>query len=630
MQMLRSFIVISATFLTILFIGSCQVEDEDQIISCTLDEECPQGWQCDLETRQCYDPVAVTDEDPDSETEDNNVKQDTDTMVADDNGTPDVDNNPVIDNDDPVDNEPVDNEVPDVDNNPPLNYPVVVSSIPEKNATDVNRSTSIKITFNMAMNVADLRVNSNIILSEKESGEDIDMDKDKSSYNSADFSLTIPLKTALKDATLYQIRMLNSITSATGSTLNNGTMMDPKPEIILFETVAPPVISTSIPVNGAVNIEATLNEFKVYFSETVDPSQLTAVINSKELVENETVQGTVFTFPIPSGTLVSGTTYEILVAGAKDLAGVQMADTVVTFTTKYTEPPVIVSRSPEADAVEVPLMTKATINFSHKMDASTINSSRITLKRVVGETRVDITPEPEITLSESKTSAIITADYKAGSKYEITVMTGATGVKNASGIAMEGENAVWQFILKESEILLETEFDTNDGLFLVTDKGVNDGWIIDTTDKRAEISLTGSGYYQDDVDSWLYTASPVDLTSSSAFLEFSLMISTYWSSVNDTNNDGVEIVIWDTDTGTMLTGSALPILEITGADITNLKTFQGHAGFCGFNNAGTYFTYKVDLTGKLGTKIGIAFRFISDDSWDKKNGAWIDWVRIIK
>jgi len=80
----------------------------------------------------------------------------------------------------------------------------------------------------------------------------------------------------------------------------------------------------------------------------------------------------------------------------------------------------------------------------------------------------------------------------------------------------------------------------------------------------------------------------------------------------------------------MLTGTALPAAAITGTDLSNVKSFQGHEGFCGFNSAGTYYTYKVDLTGKLGTKIGIAFRFISNDSWDKKNGAWIDNIKIIK
>lgn len=623
------FLLIIISFLCLMSFTSCITDEEvDDGLSCSLDEDCPDGWICEYSTKLCIDPNASTP-DSDTETTDNPANTDNDTEVADNNASDNEEAD--IDNNDPVDNnEPVDNEIPDVDNNQPLNYPVVVSSVPEKNATDVDKNTSIKITFNMPMKVADLRVNSNIILSEKETSTDIDMDESGASYNNADHSLTIPLETALKEATLYQIRMLNSITSESGATLNNGTIMSPKPEILLFETVAPPVISTTTPVDGAVNIESTLNEFKVYFSETVDPSQLTAVLNSTELIENETTQGTAYTFPITGGTFSAGTTYEILVAGAKDLKGIQMADTTVSFTTKYTAAPVIVSRSPEADAVDVPLMTKSTINFSHKMDAATINSSRITLKRVVGDTRVDITPAPVVTLSDLKDSAIISAEYKAGNKYEITVTAGASGVKNASGIAMAGNNAVWQFTLKESEILLETEFDTNDGLFLVTDKGVNDGWVIDTTDKRAEISLTGAGYYQDDVDSWLYTAAPVDLTTSGAFLEFSLMISTYWSSVDDDDNDGVEIVIWDTDSETMLTGTALPKSAITGTDLTNLNSFQSHEGFCGFNSAGTYFTYKVDLTGKIGTKIGIAFRFISNDSWDKKNGAWIDNIKIIK
>ncbi len=660
-----------------LVLGSCMSDDpvvgltDDPAANgqpCTMDEECPKGWVCNLKTRYCEDPAAPKEADaPLGE-----GGADADIPVS-GCGNMTIDAPEVCDGGqkdciviDPAqfeggyaackkdcsgwdtagcqiktqpDTATPDTAGPDVDTYVPPAYPVVVSSEPADDGLDVDKNTSIKIVFSMAMKVDTLRVNSNIILSEKETSTDIDMDDKKASYNPANFTLTIPLAAPLKEATRYQIRMLNSITGENGATLNNGNMQAPKPEIILFETIAPPLISTTIPSDNAANIDTSLTEFKVFFTETVDPAQLTAILdNTTELARKEEGQGAAYTYTLPAAALVSGKTYQVLIVGAKDLKGNVMPDTTVSFTTKYTEAPKIVTRVPDAGAIDVPLMDKASITFSQKMDPATISASKITLKRVVGQTRVDVTPAPVVTLDKAGEVAVITAEYKPGNTYEITVAAGAAGVKNASAIALADDDGtadgklLWQFTLKESEILLATEFESNDGLFLIKDEGEDPGWLIDTTDKRAEITLDGMGYYQNNVDSWLYTATAVDLTSvtGSAYLEFSLMISSYYASSSDTNNDGVEILIWDADSETMQNAKPLAKAAVSGSNLDNWNTFQGHEGFCGYANAQTYYTYKVDLTARLGTKVGIAFRFICDDSWDKKDGAWIDWIHVLK
>ncbi len=631
--------------LSMFFFGACVAMDDEPygltdddnvgVIQCTGDEECPDDYYCSKVTYTCV-PVGGSDAETTNDTAGGDSMAEVDTVD-------DVDAVDSMAEGDSVTPEQ-DTVIPDTDSTP-TNYPVVVSSSPAKNETDAAIAGPLVITFSMAMQLDSLRVNSNIILAEQtaaDTWEDLDMDADNATYDNVAFTLTIPFNAPLKKATTYRLRMLNSVLGSNGTTLNNGTMQAPKPEIITFETLMPPYISTSVPVDGGANVALDTDQLMVYFNETVVQDNLAAVLSPGNVTlplvppSGASISAT---FTIPASTLAAGTDYSILVVGAEDLKGNVMADATLTFTSAYAVAPTIVEFFPTG--VDQPMIAEARVVFDQKMDPTTITASKITVKKVVGSTRVALTPAPTVTYDAAARTALIAADYDYETTYEISVAAGGTtGVKNASGIVLADDGTdgfiLSQFTTKENVVVLASDFSTDDGLWAVTDSGVNLGWILNTTDGRYEITLSGSDYYLDDVDSWLHTVNGLDLTDlpqgASALMEFAVMSSTYASTIDTTNNDGVEILLWDTATATMADATPVPTNDISADTTTYLGEFLDgkHQGITGYDDTQTYITYTVDLGGYAGKTVGIAFRFLCDDSWDKKYGARIDSVDVSK
>ena len=640
--MIKNITLWLAGIITLLFVGACTTMEEEGIgltdddtagtTSCTTDEECPDNYYCSKITYTCV-PIGGTDtaNDGDAATDgtsdeaaDATTEQEPDTVT-------DTATDTVLPEQDTV--------MPDNDT-PPTGYPVVVTSNPAKNETDAAIAGPLVITFSMAMQLDSLRVNSNIILAEQigaDTWEDIDMDADNATYDTVAFTLTIPFNAPLKKATTYRLRMLNSVLGANGATLNNGTMQAPKPEIITFETLMAPYISTSVPTDGGANVAIDTEQLMVYFNEAVVQDDLAAVLNPGNVTlplippSGSSVSAT---FTIPASTLIAGTDYSVLVVGAEDLKGNVMADETLTFTTVYTTAPTIVEFFPTG--IDQPMIQEARVEFSQKMDPTTINATKITVKRVVGASRLALTPAPTVTYDAATKTALIAADYAYETTYEISVAAGGTaGVKNASGLVLADDDAdgfiLSQFTTKENVVVIASDFSTDDGLWAVDDQGDDPGWILNTTAGRYEITLDGMDYYQNNLDSWLYTVTGLDLTTlptgASALMEFAVMSSTY-----DDDQDGVEILLWDTATGTRANATPVPVGDISANPATYIGTFAGgaHQGITGYDSTQTYITYTIDLGDYAGTTVGVAFRFLCDDSWDKKWGAWIDSVNVSK
>jgi hypothetical protein len=164
--------------------------------------------------------------------------------------------------------------------------------------------------------------------------------------------------------------------------------------IVAFTTQAapdltPPTVAGSSPLNGAVNVAATVVP-SITFSEAMNAATINgSTITLRVTATSAAVSGTVSyssatntaTFT-PSSSLSGSTGYTLAATtGAKDLGGNSLASTFTSsFTTADVTPPGVVSASPVNGAVNVSVNTAVTVTFSEPMNASTINGSTITLR----------------------------------------------------------------------------------------------------------------------------------------------------------------------------------------------------------------------------------------------------------
>jgi len=122
----------------------------------------------------------------------------------------------------------------------------------------------------------------------------------------------------------------------------------------------------------------------------------------------------------------------------KDLAGNPLA---ANFTSSFTTaavtdvtPPTIVSRTPTNGATGVAVNSNVTITFSEPMDATTINGTTISIKPTAGGSNLAAT----VTCNSPCTVATLdpTADLLNNTSYTVTVVGGASGVKDVAGNAL--------------------------------------------------------------------------------------------------------------------------------------------------------------------------------------------------
>ena len=251
-------------------------------------------------------------------------------------------------------------------------------------------------------------------------------------------SATFTPSTILAANTIYTATITTGAKDLAGNALAANTVWtfttNSSPDLI------PPVISSTDPLNNAINVALT-KVVAIVFSEPMNPSTISASTftlkqGTTAIAGTVAYSGTTATFT-PSAPLSNNSIYTATITtGAKDLAGNALAfNTVWTFSTPDTTPPVANATDPLNNVTGVAVSKALTITFSEAMDPSTLNASTFILMR--GTTAV------AGTVSYSGTTATFTpsAPLISNTTYTATITTGA---KDLAGNPLAA-NIVWTF-----------------------------------------------------------------------------------------------------------------------------------------------------------------------------------------
>jgi hypothetical protein len=283
--------------------------------------------------------------------------------------------------------------------------PNVNSAIPANNATNVALGGNLAVTFSEAMNPQSIN-SATVVLLLGSSPVDGSVGYDGVT---ATFRPTAPLAS---DA-VYTARVTTGVTDVSGNNLasnyewhfTTGSATD----------TLVPTISSTLPVNGATQV-ALGGDLVVTFSEamsasTINTTTLTLKKGDVTIPGNVTYSGVTATFS-PDEPLEDKTAYKARVAGAKDLAGNEVAAPFEwEFTTGValdTTPPFVSGTDPSPMDINVALGGDIAVTFSEAMAALTITTSSIGLWQgttpipgTVTYNGVSATFNPSVTLASS-------------------------------------------------------------------------------------------------------------------------------------------------------------------------------------------------------------------------------------
>lgn len=305
--------------------------------------------------------------------------------------------------------------------------PMVLSTDPDNLEQGVALNKVIRATFNMPMD--SLTINTTTFTLKE--GVNVITGSVKLIGNSAYFTPNLPLLSN----TLY------TGTITTGAKNTNGVALLAN-HVWTFRTgvlLAPTVIST-IPFDTetgvALNqtISATFSE--VMDSTTINTSSFKLEEGANTIVGTVLYSGLTATFT-PNLNLLPNTLYKATITTiAKNLAGTSLAtDYIWTFTTAASNPPRVVSTSPDSLETGVALNKVITATFNMAMDPLTISDLTFTLK--LGTTIIP----GQVNYSGLTASFDPDANLLSGNTYTATITTGA---KNPAGVALANDY-VWTF-----------------------------------------------------------------------------------------------------------------------------------------------------------------------------------------
>ena len=256
--------------------------------------------------------------------------------------------------------------------------------------------------------------------------------------------VTIGTTAAMKGIILCQTQ----IAMQTGATLNGRALAQTAVTLIANTVTQPatvvitlPTITSADPVNTATSV-ALNKQITATFSKTMDGSTIIAstftLLNGTTSISGiVSYSGTTATFA-PASNLAPSTLYTATITtGVKDIAGNALANNYVwSFTTAaFVTPPIVSSPVPANAAIDVALNQKIAINFSTKMDASTITSSTFTLMQ--GTTSVS----GIVSYSGTTATFAPASNFTASTLYTVTITTGA---KDLAGNALASDY-IWSF-----------------------------------------------------------------------------------------------------------------------------------------------------------------------------------------
>ena len=305
--------------------------------------------------------------------------------------------------------------------------PVVISTDPANNATNVPLNKMVTATFNMPMNPSTINTTTFKLMQ----GTTAIVGVVTYSNNTASFTPNSPLASNSLFTATITTGAKNSIGTALAANYNwsftTGTL------------TAPTVISTD-PTNNATAV--LLNKvISATFSEVMSPSSINATSftlmqGSNVVTGTVTYSGSTAYFTPTLNLLESSVYTATITTGAKNPAGTSLANNYVwTFTTGTSLAPVVISTDPLNNQVGVDLNKTVTATFNMSMDPLTINATTFTVKQginaVVGT----------VTYTGSTASFNSTLPFATNTVYTATITTGA---KNLAGTAMAA-NYVWTF-----------------------------------------------------------------------------------------------------------------------------------------------------------------------------------------
>ena len=305
--------------------------------------------------------------------------------------------------------------------------PVVISTDPANNVTNVPLNKMVTATFNMPMNPSTINTTTFKLMQ----GTTAIAGVVTYSNNTASFTPNSPLVSNSLFTATITTGAKNSIGTALAANYNwsftTGTL------------TAPTVISTD-PTNNATAV--LLNKvISGTFSEVMSPSSINATSftlmqGSNVVTGTVTYSGSTAYFTPTLNLLESSVYTATITTGAKNPAGTSLANNYVwTFTTGTSLAPIVISTDPLNNQVGVDLNKTVTATFNMSMDPLTINATTFTVKQGVNAVA------GTVTYTGSTASFNSTLPFATNTVYTATITTGA---KNLAGTAMAA-NYVWTF-----------------------------------------------------------------------------------------------------------------------------------------------------------------------------------------
>lgn len=304
--------------------------------------------------------------------------------------------------------------------------PLVITTNPDDQATNVPLSQVITVTFNEEMNPATITDSSFTI----ESGAVIE-----GSLSYSGFTATFTPAPPLETNTTYTGRIQTSVKDLNGNALQEEYVWTFSTGI----TVSPMVISTNPEddeTDVVINKTITATFSQQMDELTIDETSFVLMDGSTAIPGEVTYNKFAATFR-PTANLEANTLYTVTITtDATNVTGIPLENNYEwSFTTGNLLAPTVTSTDPEDDEIDVVLDKTITATFSEPMDLATIDETTFILQE--GTNFITGT----ISYNTLTATFVPLADLLPGTLYKATITTGAT---NVAGIPL-ANNYEWEF-----------------------------------------------------------------------------------------------------------------------------------------------------------------------------------------
>ena len=264
--------------------------------------------------------------------------------------------------------------------NPDVTPPTIVATVPANGAVNVIWGANLSATFSENMNPASITT-ANVRLMHGTIQYD-------GVVTFSGTTMTFNPSSDLAPGTTYSMSVLNGVTDLAGNAMAANynwsfTTSTPVPPV----DITRPTIVTAFPSNNATNVAAS-STIGVAFSEPINPLSITSSTFTLRQGGN-LVAGVVTPFHTgaifdPTDLMMLGNVYEAtLTTGVTDVAGnALLVNYVWSFTVNgdiNVDPPLVISVTPENEAVDVSTIANISATFSESMNASSLTTATFRL-----------------------------------------------------------------------------------------------------------------------------------------------------------------------------------------------------------------------------------------------------------